>query len=64
MDLRTIIGRLQNDDLGEVSEATGVPYETLRRIATLKTEDPRVKTVERIAKYYTSKRREPRRLAA
>jgi hypothetical protein len=62
MDLRTIIGKLQNDDLGKVSDATGIPYETLRRIAKGKTPGPRVTTVERIAGYYAPKRRD--RLAA
>lgn len=58
MDLRTIIGRLQKDDLGKVAGATGIPYETLRRIAKGKTPGPRVTTVERIADYYAPKRRD------
>jgi predicted transcriptional regulator len=63
MDLKTIIGRLQGDDLSTVANATGVPYETLRRISTGQTPDPRVKTVERIAEYYAPKRREQRQAA-
>jgi hypothetical protein len=58
MDLKTIIAKLQDDDLGRVADATGVPYETLRRISRGKTVGPRVTTVERIASYYAPKRRE------
>lgn len=63
MDLRTIIEKLKSDNLGQVSAATGLPYETLRRIARGKTEDPRVKTIERIAAHYARKPRESRRAA-
>lgn len=58
MELRTIIEKLQADDLSRVSDATGLPYETLRRIARGKTPGPRITTVERIAAYYTRPKRE------
>lgn len=63
VDLKTVISKLRSDDLATVSEATGVPYETLRRISTGQTPDPRVKTVERIAKHYAQKRGESRQAA-
>ena len=63
MDLKTLISRLQVDDLSKVSTATGVPYETLRRISTGMTPGPRITTVERIADYYASPKRRDRAAA-
>jgi len=62
MDLRTVVAKLAADDLKRVAEATGVPYETLRRISKGNTPGPRVTTFERIAAYYAPKKRE--RIAA
>jgi len=58
MDLSTIVAKLRADDLNRVADATGIPYETLRRISKGNTPGPRVTTVERIAAYYAPRRRE------
>lgn len=58
MNLITLIERLKSDDLVDVAAATGVPYETLRRISKGKTVGPRVTTVERIAAHYERKRQQ------
>jgi len=55
MGLEQIIANLRDDDIGVIAAATGIPYETLRRIRSGQTPDPRVKTVERIAAYYADR---------
>jgi precorrin-6x reductase len=57
MNLSVIVERLRSDNLGQVASATGVPYETLRRISTGKTPGPRITTIERIEAYYATKKR-------
>ncbi len=57
MDLQTLVAKLRSDNLRKVANATGVPYETLRRISNGQTPGPRITTVERIAAHYLRKRR-------
>ena len=52
MDLSTVIAKLKSGKLMPVAKATGIPYETLRRISSGQTPGPKVTTVERIAAYY------------
>lgn len=63
MNLTVLIAKLRADNLRRVAEATGIPYETLRRISVGKTPGPRVTTVERIAAHYASTRRRQQKAA-
>lgn len=54
MTFADLLSKLRNEDVSLVAKATGVPYETIRRIVAGNTPNPRVKTVDRLASYFDS----------
>lgn len=50
--------RLRKGDWKAISEASGVPYFTVSKIASGATEDPRISSCQKLANYFTSNPKE------
>lgn len=51
-DIRARLKPMSYEERDAVAKATGVPFSTVQKIAIGQTEDPRVSTVEALAKYF------------
>lgn len=54
--LRRLPSPGEKEALEKVAKGAGVPYHTLLKIAKGETHDPRVSTVENLARYFREKR--------
>lgn len=56
--LEYVLARLEESkgQWRQISEASGVPYDTLTKVAQRQNENPRVRTVQQLADYFRSQR--------